>query len=132
MTKKQGSRRSQAALANDPNSWLGFVKITLSPDQLNWMKEHFDETPGVFEGCIADLLSAGYKVSFSLDGRTGSYMCTLTGKTADNPNQGYSLGSYAPDVLRALWAGYYKTVYHCENGPWEGHSTFIDIRERWE
>lgn len=131
MSKKPGSRRSNATLKSDPNAWLGFVKFPLTDEQKAWMIAHYDDSEGVFVSSLTSLVDDGYKVTFSINAQTGRCTCTITGKASDCPNLGYSLSGTGPSYPAALWSVFFKVVHIADRGAWDAFTKFIDLQDDW-
>lgn len=53
-------------------------------------------------------LASGYKVSFSFNEKTDSYICTIIGHSCGGDNQGWGMSSHSGSWFGALTASLYK------------------------
>lgn len=113
MTRK-GKNGSRDAKGN----WKGFVSVPLSTTDTLDVLEHASGERDTDE-IILELANEGYKLSVSPLRDGSGYCVSLTGRGEDNPNQGYTMTTFAGTPDRGILAAWYKVVVLCEYGAWQ-------------
>jgi hypothetical protein len=129
-TKKQNNRSNGAGNSNSRSDWQGFADIRLTPEDKEIIREELLPTlDPVVE--LSNLVVGGYKVSIAYDQRTSGWFITMTGKTNEDGNLGWSLTGRGGSLESALASLLYKHFNIAKGGSWaaasEQNSTFIDF-----
>jgi len=115
-TKKGKPRKN--GLREVSGDWQGFVEIPLVETAKQQVKDWLNSD----EFDLVDLMetagATGYKVSVGPQNRGGAFVATLTGRTPECVNCGYSLSAFGPDLVSALAAVFFKHFLICEGGAW--------------
>lgn len=105
MPTKESKQEKSTSTANvTPIQWANVYlnKAQKAASQL-WA-ENGDAVTSAMETC----LSSGYKVSFSFNEKTDSFICTIIGHSSNDDNQGWGMSSHSGSWFGALSAGLYK------------------------
>ena len=100
--------------------WRGFVNIRLESQHKKAVKALRASIDGDWiEGKLLEFVSDGYQFSMSPDVENDAIICTLTGKTDDCTNCGFSLSQRHSDPLVALAALVFAHEEIAQRGIWE-------------
>lgn len=64
--------------------------------------------PDILVDAVSDLLEAGYRVGLSHNPQNDAFICSVTCRDTESPNNGYTFNSFAETWFEALQAGMYK------------------------
>jgi hypothetical protein len=101
-TSRKPKAKAQPARPS-PNTFKGFANISLTDSAKEDIINEC-ENEGVLERHLDNLISCGYKVSFSYSDDEGSYCATATGGENSGNSQGYATSARSEDIVRALLA----------------------------
>jgi len=65
-------------------------------------------SPDVLVDAVSDLLEAGYRVGLSFNSQNDAFICAVTCRDTESPNNGYTFNSFAETWFEALQIGAYK------------------------
>lgn len=129
--KIEGKKRTNG-LQKYSGEWLGFVDLELSNEQKSHLAALENGDLPDLAGFLAVVLEDGYKFSAVVDQVHHCTIVTLTGKSEECLNRGYSLSARGPDFERALLVLHFKHVVLCEEQIWAGHErTASDQLSLW-
>lgn len=131
MPRKAPQPTKETKRSDSKSDWQGFVDLKLSQEDRKWIDEHFDISADDFLDMLQDLLNAGYKVSISVFGVSKAVSVSITGKHPENPNNGYTLSSYAGTFERALMATWYKCFTIAKGGVWANAQILLPGSDDW-
>lgn len=103
MTTSRKPKAKPQPSRSSPNLFKGFANISLTDSTKEDILNEC-ENEGVFERHLDNLLSCGYKVSFSYSDDEGSYCATATGGEHSGASQGYATSARSEDLVRACLA----------------------------
>jgi len=91
------------------DGWVqkGFVNLYLSEKQLIHCWQVYEKEEKL-NSDWHDEMHNGYRFTFSVDGKSGSVVCSMNCKDLSSPNAGWLLTSFAPTWLEALKLSLYK------------------------
>jgi hypothetical protein len=113
-----GKKRKKPQWA-DKTGWEGFVDIPLTDDDRARIADDLSNlTPGEALAFIDRWAAEGYKVGLSADPAHDCYIVSLTGKSPDCVNRGYTLVARGPDAFGAVVAMNYKHDGLCRGEEW--------------
>lgn len=112
MATKKGTK------SNGGNSFGGwvFVNVTLSSDDKKRLADCVAANRYPL-ALVGDLVSAGYKVSFSLDSKNNSYICSISDTREDSPFYKHILSGRGANALNSWYAVCYKHIAMAD-GDW--------------
>lgn len=87
------------------NGWLGYVNISLSQKDKADVKKT-EITEGGLLDWLAERAGSGYRFSLSFDAERDCFVASLTCRSEDDTNFGYSMSQRHSNhlmALRALW-----------------------------
>lgn len=85
----------------------GFVNLYLTEGQLDHAWTTFEDRAKVYAS-FENEMGNGYRFTFSIDAKTGAFVCTCNCKDESSPNFGWLLSSFAPTWEEALILTLYK------------------------
>lgn len=62
----------------------------------------------ILSDAVADLLEAGYRVGLSFNQQNDAFICAITCRDTESPNNGKTFNSFAETWFEALQIGVYK------------------------
>jgi len=91
------------------DGWVqkGFVNLYLTERQLADCWAFYEKAEKV-KNDWHDEMHNGYRFTFSVDGKSGSIVCSVNCKDQSSPNSGWLLTSFAPTWEEALKLSLYK------------------------
>lgn len=111
-------KRRKNGLNGYSNDWQGFVDVSLTQDEREHVAALCDSDEIDVLPYLLRWVEEGYKVSISPHNRGASVIATLTGRSPENPNLGFSLSAFGPSVQGALYSLIFKHEEVCEGGVW--------------
>lgn len=99
--------RQRAKTSKKADEWKAFVQLELTTAQKVEVKKLRDDADRLFDS-VFGTVEEGYKLTFSLDTYNNAYVCSLTGKGDDNPNNGLTLSGRGGSILGAMASLWYK------------------------
>lgn len=100
------------------DKFQGFVDIPLTPKDMDALEVYTAPGQVPIVEFLEQLSDEGYKLSISPDAAHNCVIATATGKSDDNPNQGYALSARGPSAEAALAVLWYKMVVLCHGDNW--------------
>lgn len=117
-----GKRRNNG-LKDHSGGWQGFVDITLSDEQKQHLAALGEEDRVDCWAFVLRCIEDGYKFSVTIDEKHSCAIATITGKTGQAVNSGFSLSARGPNADAAVLVLYFKHVVLCEEQRWDGHQS---------
>lgn len=96
-----------------------FVKCDLDADTKKRVPEFIKKSSADIDDLVTQVLQDNHKISFSYNGQSDSYICSVTGKPEECNNASKCYTSHAKDYGTALWVALYKYHVIWQRGPWE-------------
>jgi hypothetical protein len=113
----KNAKKSVPAKKERPN-WRGFCNIDLSDDDVERISSDGFDEGDAFQALLV-FASDAYKITISEDFAHGCVIVSLTGKDGSGSNEGLTLSSRGPDLIRAIQVAYYKDHVLAQDGSWE-------------
>lgn len=113
----EGDLGNMAKKQENPPAWVGFANVRLSDSD----KENFAAWDMEMDDCWEMLIARcveGYKFTVTYNEQNKSYVCSLTCNVKRDPNAGYTLTGYAPDVATAMRVLVFKDEVLAAHGEW--------------
>jgi len=104
-----------------------FVKCDLTSEDKKHVTEFIKKSAASMDDLVIEVLQTNHKISFSFNGQTDSFICSVTGKPEDCNNASKCYTSHAKDYVTALWVALYKFHVIWKRGPWEAVETDSDF-----
>lgn len=117
LQQRRGARKN--GLKEHSGGWIGFVDIVLTQEQKEELGQNYRMPDGRLLDFLVEVLEQGYKLSFSPDELHQCVIATLTGKSPDCVNVGYSLSARGPSLIGSIEAIAFKHLEICKGGRWE-------------
>lgn len=114
--------RRKNAIKEHTNDWQGFVDVVLSDEDRERVKALAEQGEFDLWQYMKNWIEDGYKLSISPHNRGDTVIATLTGKSPDCVNLGFSMSAFGPGMEQALVALAYKHEIVCEGGVWANQS----------
>lgn len=104
---------------NIPQFSTEFVRCELTTDDKKELAKWHAKPPMTQTDLLTEVLQANYKVSFSFNDNSDSFIVSVTGKSegCNNPNKCYTSHAKTPDL--ALWVALFKYHVIWKGGVWE-------------
>lgn len=90
------------------DGWKGFVQVELNEAQKMQVKALRDNAMPQVWANVVGLIDEGYKLSLSFDTYNDAYVCAVTSKDVDSPNNGLTLTSRGGTLDGAVASFWYK------------------------
>jgi len=104
-----------------------FVKCDLSAEEKKHVPEWIKKNEKSLDDLVIEVLQTNHKISFSFNGQTDSFICSVTGKPEECNNASKCYTSHAKDYATALWVALYKFHVIWQRGVWEEIETDSDF-----
>lgn len=96
-----------------------FVRCELTAEEKKDVPEFIRKNTSNMDDLVVEVLQTNHKISFSFNGQTDSFICSVTGKPEDCNNASKCYTSHAKDYATALWVALYKFHVVWQRGVWE-------------
>ncbi len=96
-----------------------FVRCELTSEEKKDVPEFIRKNSSSLDDLVVEVLQTNHKISFSFNGQTDSFICSVTGKAEDCNNASKCYTSHAKDYATALWVALYKFHVIWKRGVWE-------------
>lgn len=96
-----------------------FVRCELTSDQKRDVPTWVKKNDKSLDDLVISLLQANYKLSYSFNDQTDSFICSITGKPEGCDNASKVLTAHAKDYGTALWVVLYKHYVLFKGEIWE-------------
>lgn len=104
-----------------------FVRCDLQSEDKKHVTEFIKKSNASLDDLVIEVLQTNHKISFSFNGQTDSFICSVTGKPEDCNNASKCYTSHAKDYATALWVALYKFHVIWKRGVWEEIETDSDF-----
>lgn len=84
-----------------------FVEIPVAAEAWGDIQKVYGN-PDVLVDAVSDLLEAGYRVGLSHNGANDAFICSVTCRDTDDPNNGKTFNAFAETWYEALQTAMYK------------------------
>lgn len=89
------------------NQWTEFVDIPLAEDDFEQIGKTFPDADAVDEA-VVELLEKGYRLSLSYNPGNDAFICSVTCKDTESPNNGKTFNAFAGSWTEAIQCALYK------------------------
>lgn len=96
-----------------------FVRCELTAEEKKNVPEFIRKNTSNLDDLVVEVLQTNHKISFSFNGQTDSFICSVTGKPEDCNNASKCYTSHAKDYATALWVALFKFHVVWQRGVWE-------------
>jgi hypothetical protein len=95
-----------------------FVKLPLSENDQNIIAGMVENNTLDVLNLLSAVVYDGYKLSITPHKGGESFIAALTGRTPENPNEGFTMSAFGPSPLAAVAAVLYKHFDICGGRRW--------------
>lgn len=120
----RGKQQAKKPAARGAKQWTEWADIPVPPEDWPVIQAKYagnDELSLAFSNLVSD----GYRVSFSLNQQNDTVSCSITCRDDDAPNAGMTLNAFADSWWTALMVACYKH-FDLAAGDWRGHAAADD------
>lgn len=100
-----------------------FININLIKDDRPKVDEFAKLWKNDIQSVVIELLTLGYKVSFSWVDAQNSYVVSVSGTDRSKHNNGYTLSSWSDDLAECIMMAGYKVLVIAVAGTWLDYQT---------
>jgi len=120
--RKFGKARKNG-LKSVSGDWQGFVDIPLDDIQRQQLTAFLQSDEYELDELLGMVCGDGYKLSCGPQNRGNSFVASLTGRSPECLNLGYTLSAFGPTPTTAIGAVLYKHLYVCSGGVWSNFAS---------
>ena len=106
---------------------IQFIRCDLAAEEKKNVPEYIKKNRDHFDDLVIEVLQTNHKISFSFNGQTDSFICSVTGKAEECNNASKCYTSHAKDYATALWVALFKFHVVWQRGVWEEVETDSDF-----
>lgn len=104
-----------------------FVRCDLTAEDKKDYGQFVQKQEKNLDTLVIEMLQANHKISFSFNGTTDSFICSVTGKPEDCDNASKCYTSYAKDYVTSLWVAVFKYHVIWKAQAWEEFASEADF-----
>lgn len=103
----RGKKDAQQTPSNNRFGNTEFIDISILEDDWPEIIKTYGSSD-VLVDAVSDLLEAGYRVGLSFNQQNDAFICAITCRDTESPNNGLTFNSFAETWFEALQIGMYK------------------------